>query len=289
MRITVNDLVKKYRDLYAVDHVNFSFHPGIYALLGPNGAGKTTLIDMVSTVLHPTKGQILLDGSDVFKLGGDYRSIIGYLPQNPPFYNSFAVKDFLKYIALLKAVPQNRIKEEIDRVLSFVHLEEAADKKIATLSGGMRQRLGIAQAVMNDPSIIILDEPTAGLDPKERIHLKNIIACIAKERIIIISTHIVSDVEELAQQVIMMDKGKIIIADAPSRLTDSLKGKVWLVYENQNYQSHYVVRWVKGDEKDQSAPIRLIADGKPCEDAEMVQPTLDDVYLYHFGREEGEE
>lgn len=288
MRIKISNLVKQYKDLYALDDVSFDFDPGIYALLGPNGAGKTTLMNIMSTVLHPTKGQILLDGIDVFDLGESYRRIIGYLPQHPPFYDSFTVQEFLRYIALLKDIPQNDISDEIDRALSIVNLKEVIDKKISTLSGGMRQRLGIAQAVMNNPSIIILDEPTAGLDPKERINLKNIIARIAKNRIIILSTHIVSDIEELAQQIIMMDKGRIVMSGSPSKLTGSLVDKVWLVPEYQNHEDHYITRWVKGNEEGLGACLRLIAEEKPCEDAKTVQPTLDDVYLYHFGGEEME-
>lgn len=273
MKITVNKLVKKYGDLYALDHVDLDFDTGtgIYALLGPNGAGKTTLMDIISTVLRPTDGEVLLDNINVLKLGKSYRSIIGYLPQNPPFYHSYIVRDFLRYIALLKDIPQASITDEIMKALSTVNLEDVIDKKISALSGGMRQRLGIAQAIMNDPSIIILDEPTAGLDPKERINLKNIIARIAKNRIIILSTHIVSDVEELAKQVIMMDKGKIITFGSPKELTNSLIGKVWIIPENQGGEVLYT---------------RTFAEVKPGEGAEKTQPSLDDVYLYHFGKGE---
>ncbi len=208
MELILDRVTKQYKNKIAVDRVSLRLHPGVYGLLGANGAGKTTLMRMICGVLTPTGGEIKLDGTDVKEEA--YRDVLGYLPQDFGYYPDFSAQDFLLYIASLKGLPKRRAKEKTIELLKMVNLENEAKKKIKTFSGGMKQRLGIAQAVLNNPDVLILDEPTAGLDPKERIKFRNMIAELGKERIVLLSTHIVSDVEHIADKILMMKDGKII-------------------------------------------------------------------------------
>ena len=212
MKLSVDRLSKQYKNKIAVDRVSFSLTEGVTGLLGANGAGKTTLMRMMTGILAPTSGEITADGIAVQT--EEYRSLLGYLPQDFGYYPEFTAKEFVRYIAALKGIDKNTAKRKTDELLELVGLSDVANKKIKTFSGGMKQRVGIAQAIVNDPKILILDEPTAGLDPKERVRFRNLIADIGKDTIVLFSTHIVSDIEHIASNVMMMRDGQIIYEGA---------------------------------------------------------------------------
>lgn len=221
MQLTVNDLTKRYVGKTAVDHMSFTLTPGVTGLLGANGAGKTTLMRLLCGILRPTSGTIQFDNCDVNS--EEYRNLLGYLPQDFGYYPEFAGRDFLLYIAALKGLSGEEAKTKTDALLRQVNLTDAADKKVKTYSGGMKQRLGIAQALLNDPKLIILDEPTAGLDPRERVHFRNLIADLGKSSIVLLSTHIVSDVERVADRILMMRGGQIIWDGAQDTISEDLE------------------------------------------------------------------
>ncbi|MFI3325198.1 MAG: ABC transporter ATP-binding protein [Clostridia bacterium] len=208
MELCLKNITKEYKDITAVNDVNYTFTNGVYALLGANGSGKSTLMRMICGVLQPNNGEITFDGIDVLK--EEYRDILGYLPQDFGYYPNFTAMEFLLYIASLKGIPKDRAKQKANELLETVSLTKWKKKKIKKFSGGMRQRLGIAQAMLNNPKILILDEPTAGLDPKERVRFRNLISSLGKDRIVLLSTHIVSDIEHIANQIIVMKNGEFI-------------------------------------------------------------------------------
>ena len=212
MKLSVDRLSKQYKNKIAVDRVSFSLTEGVTGLLGANGAGKTTLMRMMTGILAPTSGEITADGIAVQT--EEYRSLLGYLPQDFGYYPEFTAKEFVRYIAALKGIDKNTAKRKTDELLELVGLSDVANKKIKTFSGGMKQRVGIAQAIVNDPKILILDEPTAGLDPKERVRFRNLIAEIGKNTIVLFSTHIVSDIDSIASNLLMMRDGQIIYEGA---------------------------------------------------------------------------
>ena len=212
MRLSVDRLSKQYKNKIAVDRVSFTLSEGVTGLLGANGAGKTTLMRMMTGILAPTSGEITADGIAVQT--EEYRSLLGYLPQDFGYYPEFTAKEFIQYIAALKGIEKRHAKRKTDELLEVVGLSDVADKKIKTFSGGMKQRVGIAQAIVNDPKILILDEPTAGLDPKERVRFRNLIAEIGKNTIVLFSTHIVSDIDSIAKSLLMMRDGQIIYEGA---------------------------------------------------------------------------
>lgn len=221
MQLAVNDLTKRYTGKTAVDHISFTLTPGVTGLLGANGAGKTTLMRLLCGILRPTEGTINLGENDVGS--EEYRNLLGYLPQDFGYYPEFSGRDFLLYMAALKGLNKASAKEKTDVLLRQVNLTDAADKKVKTYSGGMKQRLGIAQALLNDPKLIILDEPTAGLDPRERVHFRNLIAELGKSSVVLLSTHIVSDVEQIADRILMMKDGKIIWDGAQDTISEDLE------------------------------------------------------------------
>ncbi len=211
MKLEIKNLEKKYKKNMVFNEIDFKFEQGITVLLGANGTGKSTLMNILATSLDMDKGDIYFDNVNAKENIKDYRSKIGFVPQNPPNYPCFKVWEFLEYIALLKEIPQNETPFEIDKVLDIVRLKEVKNKKIKQLSGGMKQRLAISSAFLGDPNIIILDEPTVGLDPKERLILKEYLKSISKEKIIILSTHIISDTENLADYIFMLNNGKVML------------------------------------------------------------------------------
>ncbi|MGL5245906.1 MAG: ABC transporter ATP-binding protein, partial [Sarcina sp.] len=235
MKLKFNELTKEFGNKIAVNNVNITLERGVYGLLGANGAGKTTLMRMICGVINATKGEILLDEYNIDSLGENYRKLIGYLPQDFGYYPDFSAKEFMYYVAALKGINKSSAKIKTKELLELVGLWDVSNKKIKTFSGGMKQRLGIAQAVLNDPKILVLDEPTAGLDPKERIRFRNLISDFSKDKIVILSTHIVSDVEYIADTILMMKKGKIIINSASEGITKEIEKKVWqcVVYKNE--------------------------------------------------------
>lgn len=290
MELLVDRLTKHYGSKIAVDCVTTSLKPGVYGLLGANGAGKTTLMRMLCAILDPTSGEILLDGKEISAMGMDYRNILGYLPQDFGYYPNYTAMDFLMYIAALKGIPRNIAKNRSTELLEMVGLSEVKNKKVKTFSGGMKQRVGIAQAMLNNPKIIILDEPTAGLDPKERVRFRNLLSEYAEDKIVILSTHIVSDVEAIADNVILMKKGKFLLQGTVSELIQKAEGKVWELSasngETRRWQAEETVANIRHEGKD--SILRIIADHKPCERAIQCEATLEDIYLYYFGTERGE-
>jgi ABC-type multidrug transport system ATPase subunit len=204
------NISKKYKDKIALDNVSLELNNGIYGLLGPNGAGKSTLMNIITGNITQSNGQVFWDGKDIKALGSQYRSIIGYAPQQQGLYDTFTGKRFLSYMATLKGISKKEMSEEIERVLSYVNMTEAANHAIGTYSGGMKQRILIAQAILGNPRLIVLDEPTAGLDPKERVRIRERISDLSGDKVILVSTHIVSDIEPIANEIILIKSGKIV-------------------------------------------------------------------------------
>lgn len=284
MKLTICDLTKKYKNKTAINHLNLELSDGIIGLLGPNGAGKTTLIRMLCDILKPSEGKICLDGKDIHLLGESYRELLGYLPQKVGYYPWFTSEEFLMYLACLKGLDKKTARLRTDIVLNDVGLADMKKKKIHTLSGGMIQRLGIAQALLNEPRILILDEPTAGLDPKERIRFRNLIAQLARGHLVILSTHIVSDVESVATDIVILNNGKVALQDTNAKITDSLKGSVFkLLIEPKHikyYQDKYLItNTLPTDDK---MELRIVCGVSSApEGAVPVEPVLEDV-VRHF-------
>ena len=222
MQLQLQSLCKQYGTKCAVNHVSASLSPGVYGLLGANGAGKTTLMKMICGILKPTSGSICLDGTNINELGEQYYSRLGYMPQDFGFYPDFTAREFMLYMAAVKGLDRKTARDRTEQLLHMVNLQEAANKKVKSYSGGMKQRLGIAQAELNHPSILILDEPTAGLDPKERVRFRNLISDFAREKIVILSTHIVSDVSYIADYILMMKRGEFLLGEPMSTVTDHI-------------------------------------------------------------------
>ena len=290
MELQMVNLTKRFGDFTAVDDMNIRITNGVYGLLGVNGAGKTTLMRMICTLLTPTSGQILCDGKDILKMEGEYRNLLGYLPQEFGFYPEFSVKDYLLYIASLKGIRPVVAKKRVKELLEQVGLSKAAGKKMKKLSGGMKRRVGIAQAILNNPKILILDEPTAGLDPTERVRFRNLISELSKERIVILSTHIVSDVEYIANEIWLMKNGRLVQQGSLNDVLDSMPEKVWSLVASQEeaakLMKEYRVSNMKTDRD--GVELRMISAQQPFAYAEMVQPNLEDVFLYYFGEKGGE-
>lgn len=284
--LSTTDLCHAYKDTKALLNVSFELHEGITAIIGPNGAGKTTLINILCGLLQPTKGLVTLDSTDVKVLGKTYYSRIGYCPQELDFYPNFTVIEFLEYISLLKRVEKTTTKIHLENILREVNLYEQRNKKIRTLSGGMKRRLGIAQALLGDPKILILDEPTAGLDPNERIRFKKLIAKLSTEKIVIIATHIISDVENIANQLLFLKHGKVIINDSPQNTLAAISDCVWMIPNIACESFNHIASDLRIssiiNRNDNSFEIRVIATEKPLPQAKQVMPNLEDVYVYHY-------
>jgi len=286
MKLEVINVTKRYGDKKAVDNLNLTLTNGVYALLGANGSGKTTLMRIIADVLKPTQGEIHLDGEKIGKLDAEYRNLIGYLPQNFGYYKDFTAEDFLYYFCALKGINGSFRKSRTEELLKYVDLYSERKKKIKTFSGGMRQRLGIAQALLNNPAILILDEPTAGLDPKERIRFRNLMTEMSKDRIVIYATHIVSDISFIADRVLIMKEGRIVADGTVNSLTESVIGNVWSIKAKREALSSIQNRFVVGEvfsENNNLISIRLLSAEKPCENAVPCEPDLSDVYLNYFG------
>lgn len=288
MELNIKKITKQYGNKLAVDRLSVTFSEGINGLLGANGSGKTTLMRMMCDILRPTSGDVLLDGVSISTLGEDYREILGYLPQNFGYYPDFSAWDFMIYLSSLKGLPRLTAEDRCKELLGTVGLYEVRKKKIKTYSGGMRQRLGIAQALINDPKILILDEPTVGLDPKERAKFRNIISELSTGKIIVLSTHIVSDVEYIADQIMIMKDGQISQQATPERICDSIKDYVWSLQaapkDVENYNSKFIVSNLK--HIGESVELRIVSEERPAKSAENISPNLEDLYLYHFKGQE---
>ena len=279
-----NKITKKYGRKIAVDHVSYEFRKGVYGLLGENGAGKTTLLRMICGLLEPSDGEIRCSGDSVDRMGAQYRRLLGYLPQEFGYYPEFTARKFLLYMAALKAIPKELAVEKAEELLKLVGLEQEQNSRLKTFSGGMIRRLGIAQALLNDPEILVLDEPTSGLDPKERIRFRNIISELSRDRIILLSTHIVSDVEYIADEILLMKGGELIKTGSMEWLAAQVRGRVWdccvRPEETENYQAHYSVSNLRNT--DHGVRLRIVAEECPGPGAKPVDPDLEDVYLYYF-------
>lgn len=280
--LQINSLQKKYGSQYAVNDLSFSFTSGIYGVLGPNGAGKTTLLGMIIGAIYPDHGQILFNGIQLEKNRIAFISKVGYLPQSPIFYKDFPADEFLSYICELKDIPKTERASQIADVLEEVNLTHAAKKKIGAYSGGMRQRLGIAQALIGHPEILIFDEPTAGLDPIERIRFRNTISRLSADRIIIIATHIVPDVEFIAQTIILMNQGSIVLSGSPDELIHQVQGRVWTLEANYQDIDRFIVNYKISNIQlfDSLYTLRIVSDLAPDEHAQPANPRLEEAYIY---------
>ena len=289
MELSLDRLTKHYGSKIAVDQVSATLEPGVYGLLGANGAGKTTLMRMMCAILESTSGEVLLDGKDVISMGEDYRNVLGYLPQDFGYYPNYTALEFLMYVSALKGIPKKIAKKRARQLLEEVGLSHVADKKVKTFSGGMKQRVGIAQALLNNPDILILDEPTAGLDPKERVRFRNLLSDYAGNKIVILSTHIVSDIEAIADEVLLMKQGKIVLHGTVPELVQKADGKVWELEvssaEAKKWQTKSTVANLRHEGK--QVVLRIISDDKPSEEAVLCEATLEDLYLYYLPTEEG--
>ena len=288
LELKLDKVSKVYGSKKVVDGIDCVLSYGVYGLLGANGAGKTTLLRMICGILEMTEGKIICEGNEIKKMGAEYRRLLGYLPQNFGYYPEFTAKKFLLYLAALKAIPKSEALNKVEELLQLVDLEQVKDKKIKTFSGGMVRRLGIAQALLGDPEILIFDEPTAGLDPKERIRFRNIISALSKERIIILSTHIVSDVEYIADRILLMKGGRLLSEGNIEQMLTGIRGKVWECCvrpeETEKYQAQFSVSNLRNTE--QGVKLRIVSDTCPLADAVPVDPDLEDVYLYYFREED---
>ena len=289
MELSLNCLTKQYGNKIVVDCVSAILKPGVYGLLGANGAGKTTLMRMLCAILEPASGEVLLNGTDVAAMGDDYRNVLGYLPQDFGYYPNYTAMEFLMYISALKGIPKNIAMKRSKELLEEVGLSHVANKKVKTFSGGMKQRVGIAQALLNNPDILILDEPTAGLDPKERVRFRNLISEYAEDKIVILSTHIVSDIEAIADEVLLMKNGKFVLQGTVQELTEKADGKVWELTvpakEARKWQEKTTVANLRHQGKE--VILRIVSDSKPGEQAVPCEAALEDLYLYYFPTEEG--
>ena len=291
MELTISNLTKEFGDVKAVDNVSYSMGNGVYGLLGVNGAGKTTLMRMLTTLIKPTSGEILWDGKDVFEMDGQYRKLLGYLPQDFGYYPDFSIYDYLMYIATLKGIRPAVAKQRVKELLKQVGLVRARHKKMKTLSGGMKRRAGIAQAMLNDPKILILDEPTAGLDPSERIRFRNLISELSEDRIVLLSTHIVSDIEYIANEILLMQDGHLTMTGTAEEIIASMPEQVWSVCvpkaQIDSYLKSYKVANVKTVPG--GAELRILSELRPEAEAIPVEATLEDVFLYYFGESAGDD
>jgi len=282
--LVVNNVSKSYGKFLVLKGINIEFANGVYGLLSPNGAGKTTLIKMLTTLIFPDEGEILYDGTEISAMGDDYRDILGYLPQEFGYYKDYSPKRFLRYLSALKGIDRKKAEKKIEQLLKLVGLENVANKKMRKFSGEMIQRVGIAQAMLNDPKILILDEPTAGLDPKERVRFRNLLAELSRERIVILSTHIVSDIESIANEIIMIKDKKILYKDTLKNICKILEG---MVYETKvefdevpSFRNKYFSLSEK--QEDDKMKVRFISEDKPENSWDSVNPSIEDVFLYVY-------
>ncbi|MEG0899834.1 MAG: ABC transporter ATP-binding protein [Oscillospiraceae bacterium] len=291
MELQIDHISKQFNDKNAVNDVSLHITPGVWGLLGANGAGKTTLMRMISGIMKPTSGKVLYDGIPIETLGEQYRDILGYLPQEFGFYPEFTVKNYLEYVATLKGLTRQDTESKIDTLLQKLTLTDVKGKKIKKLSGGMKRRVGIAQALLNDPDILILDEPTSGLDPAERVRLRKLLSEFAHDRIVLISTHIVPDVEYIATQHAIMKNGKIIAIGTTEDLVKQIEGKVWSctisAAELPKYEQFLQIVNLRNESSGEIS-IRYLADESSILGSVSAQPRLEDLYLWLFPQDSTE-
>lgn len=286
MQLTVNNLGKQYkRDFWGLKDFSLDIKPGILGLLGPNGAGKSTFMRMLATITKPTDGTITWNGTDVVKSPDTLRDVLGYLPQDFGVYPNLNAVEFLEYMAAIKGLDGVSAKKRIDELLQLTNLVEAAKRPLGGYSGGMKQRVGIAQALLNDPQLLIVDEPTVGLDPEERVRFRNLLSDLSGERIVILSTHIVSDVEATATHIALVNKGQLLRTAAPEDLLKELDNKVWEWTVNSDdlpalKQKHIISGTIR---RSDGVQARVVSADKPDSSAQNVSPNLEDAYLFFIG------
>ena len=288
MELVFDRVSKQFKNKIAVDRVSFSLKEGVYGLLGANGAGKTTLMRMMCGVLKPDSGEIFYDNIKVEE--ETYRDILGYLPQEFGYYPDFTAMDFLMYLASLKGIPKKLAKEKAVKLLELAELSHVAKKKIKTFSGGMKQRLGIAQSLLNNPKVLVMDEPTAGLDPKEGVKFRNLISKLGNDRIVLLSTHIVSDVEHIADVILVMKDGAIIHKGSLGEIIKVIDGKVWECTVDGRTAENLMQKFLPLNIRQEHGGtlLRLVCKEKPAESAVNMDATLEDLYLYYFSEAEQE-
>ena len=284
MELTFDRLSKNYGEVQAVKDVSFTLTQGVHGLLGPNGAGKSTMMNILSGNLAQTAGRITFNGEDIRTMGKEFRRRLGYMPQQQALYPGFTAAQFLGYMAALRGMEKKEAADAVHRVLRQVELENVATRKIKTFSGGMKQRLLIAQAILADPDVLVLDEPTAGLDPKQRIAIRNLIASLAERKIVIVSTHVVSDIAGIAKEILLLKQGELISQLPPAELIRQIDGIVWEVSVSKDdlpsWQSRYRISNMAYDGSD--FYLRLLSD-EAVPGGRRVKPNLEDVYLSYFG------
>jgi ABC-2 type transport system ATP-binding protein len=281
MELTIERLSKRYGEHWALRELSLRCSAGLLGLVGPNGAGKTTLMRMIATLLEPSEGIIRWNGQDIRAHGQALRQALGYLPQDFGIYPEFTGRQFLRYLAAMKGLPSSLVNQRVDEVLAIVNLEREADRKLPTYSGGLKQRIGIAQALLNDPELLIVDEPTAGLDPAERVRFRTLLASLTRNRIVLLSTHIISDVEAVANRLVILQQGRVLVDTTPEELLAKTTGSVWSVTTDQatalqlqeSYQVSTMVSQVYG------ITLRIVSATRPHEAAVAVDPNLEEAYL----------
>ena len=285
MELKIEHISKRFKDKTAVDDVSLTLTTGVWGLLGANGAGKTTLMRMIADIMTPSSGTISFNGKDIHKMEAEYRNIFGFLPQDFGYSRDFTVKDYLEYIAALKDVPHKETTKKINHLLDILTLSDVKEKKIAKLSGGMKRRVGIAQAMLNDPKILVMDEPTAGLDPGERVRFRNFISEFSHDRIVLISTHIVSDIEYIATRNAIMKEGKIVDVGTTKELVKQIEGKVWSCVVPAEKMIEYEMRLHiinQRNEDNDRISIRYLAEQSAIDGSVTATPRLEDLYLWLF-------
>lgn len=280
--LTVEQVTKCYGDFTALEDLSLDFTQGVYGLLAPNGAGKSTLMKLLATLLFPTRGKILWDGEEIVSMGEAYRGLLGYLPQDFGYYPNYTPRQFMRYAAALQKLPRAETDKRIMRLLELVGLSNEVDKKLKKLSGGMRQRVGIAVAMLNDPRLLILDEPTAGLDPGERVRFRSLIHSLSEDRIVILSTHIVSDIETIAGHIVMLRDHRLLCCDTPAQICRRFRGKIFQVPADAPRRPH---QHVLSEGQGENGTVLRILSEMPPENGIAVAPSLEDAFLAIYAAE----
>ncbi len=291
MELSFKNVSKNYGGIVAVDDITYTMETGVYGLLGVNGAGKTTLMKMLCTVTRPTAGEITWNGEDIFRLEKRYRDLLGYLPQDFGYYPNLSVSDYMMYIASIKGIRPAVARKRMKELLEMVGLSRYKNRKMKALSGGMARRVGIAQAMLNNPKILVLDEPTAGLDPSERIRFRNLISELSEDRLVLLSTHIVSDVEFIAEQILLMREGKLFYTGTSEDLIASMGEEVWTCVVPRQDVNQYLQKYPVGNVKHVAGGVelRILSETPPAENAAREEATLEDAFLLYFGEKAGDE